>query len=69
MDYSTDVTERLVKMVLEDVIKVVVDYNGKKTDKQKAKVDTGLFECIYRAKRVVDKPMGSFGLNLEVKGK
>jgi hypothetical protein len=55
-------------MVLEDVIKVVVDYNGKKTDKQKAKVDTGLFECIYRAKRVVDKPMGSFGLNLEVKG-
>ena len=26
MDYSTDVTERLVKMVLEDTIKVVVDY-------------------------------------------
>ena len=37
MDYSTAVTERLVKMVLEDVIKVVVDYNGKKTDKQKDK--------------------------------
>jgi hypothetical protein len=68
MDYSTDVTERLVKMVLEDVVKVVVDYGSKKTDKQKAKVDTGLFECIYRAKRVVDKPMGSFGLNLEIKG-
>jgi len=26
MDYSTDVTERLVKMVLEDTIKVVIDY-------------------------------------------
>ena len=41
---------------------------NQKSDKAKAKVDTGLFECIYRAKRVVDKPMGSFGLNLEVKG-
>ena len=28
MDYSTDVTERLGKMVLEDCIKVTVDYNG-----------------------------------------
>ena len=27
MDYSTDVTERLVKMVLEDTIKVVIDYH------------------------------------------
>ena len=27
MDYSTDVTERLVKMVLEDTIKVVIDHN------------------------------------------
>jgi len=27
MDYSTHVTERLVKMVLEDTVKVVVDYN------------------------------------------
>lgn len=27
MDYSTAVTERLVKMVLEDTIKVVVDHN------------------------------------------
>ena len=26
MDYSTHVTERLVKLVLEDTIKVVVDY-------------------------------------------
>lgn len=26
MDYSTDVTERLVKMVLEDTVKVVIDH-------------------------------------------
>ena len=69
MDYSTPVTERLVKMVLEDTVKVVVDYNGCKSEKKRAKIDTGLYECIFRAKRVVEKPMGSFGLNLEVKGK
>ena len=67
MDYSTPVTERLVKMVLEDSIKVVVDYNSA-PDKKKKKVDTGLYECIYKAKRIVDKPMASFGLNMEVKG-
>lgn len=68
MDYSTHVTERLVKMVLEDTIKVVVDYASAPTAKKKAKTDTGLFECIFRAKRTVDKPMSSFGLNLEVVG-
>ena len=67
MDYSTPVTERLVKMVLEDSIKVVVDYNSA-PDKKKKKIDTGLYECIYKAKRIVDKPMASFGLNMEVKG-
>ena len=69
MDYSTPVTERLVKMVLEDTVKVVVDYAQAPTAKKKAKVDTGLYECIYRATRVVDKPMASFGLNMEVVGK
>ena len=66
MDYSTHVTERLVKMVLEDCIKVIVDYGNAK---KKSKVDTGLFECIYKAKRIVDKPMQSFGLNLVCEGK
>jgi len=66
MDYSTDVTTRLVKMVLEDCIKVVVDYADAK---KKSKVDTGLFECIYKAKRIVDRPMNSFGLNLVCEGK
>lgn len=69
MDYSTPVTERLVKLVLEDTIKVVVDYANAPTPKKKAKVDTGLFECIYRADRMVDKPMNTFGLNMEVQGK
>lgn len=69
MDYSTPVTERLVKLVLEDTIKVVVDYANAPTAKKKAKVDTGLFECIYKAKRMVDKPMNTFGLQLEVLGK
>mmetsp|Transcript_23877 Transcript_23877/g.16859 ORF Transcript_23877/g.16859 Transcript_23877/m.16859 type:complete len:110 (+) Transcript_23877:450-779(+) len=67
MDYSTKVTERLVKMVSEDIVKVVVDYANAPNNKKK-KVDTGLYECIYKAKRIVDKPMSSFGLNLEVKG-
>ena len=65
MDYSTHVTERLVKMVLEDTIKVVVDYGMAPLKKQK-KIDTGGFECVYKAKRIVDRPMNSFGLNLEV---
>jgi len=66
MDYSTEVTERLVKMVLEDTVKVVVDYADAK---KKKKVDTGLFECVYRAEKIVDKPMNSFGLNLVCEGK
>ena len=41
MDYSTSVTERLVKIVLEDSIKVIVDYASAK---KKSKVDTGLWE-------------------------
>ena len=68
MDYSTAVTERLVQMVLEDTIKVVVDY-GMASAKKQRKVDTGLFELVYKARRIVDKPMNSFGLNMEVVGK
>ena len=49
MDYSTDVTSRLVKMVLEDTIRVVVDYE-KANDYNKPDVDTGLFNCIYRGR-------------------
>lgn len=41
MDYSTPVTCRLVKMVLEDTVKVMVDERKKKTKKR------GLFKLIY----------------------
>lgn len=68
MDYSTDVTERLVKMVLEDTVKVVIDHAQAPPKKQK-KVDTGGFECVYKAKRIVEKPLNSFGLNMEVHGR
>ena len=47
MEYSTKVTERLVSMVLEDTVKVVVDYNLASV-KSRKNVDTGLWECIYR---------------------
>ena len=67
MDYSTDVTERLVKMVAEDTMKVVVDYHFAPNHK-KANVDTGLYECIFRARQPVAKPQNSFNINLEVKG-
>lgn len=30
MDYSTPITRRLVKMVMEDIVKVVVDYQKKR---------------------------------------
>ena len=67
MDYSTDVTERLVKMVLEDTMKVVVDYHYA-SNSRKHNVDTGLYNCVYRARRAVDKP-NNFNLNLAVQGK
>lgn len=52
MDYSTPVTQRLVKMVLEDVAKVVVDLKSKKSKKKTA----GLFKCIYNGEdRFVSK--------------
>jgi tubulin monoglycylase TTLL3/8 len=68
MDYSTHVTEKLVKTCLEDVCKVLVDREAKRTAKGKAAVDTGEFELIYQAKRVVEKPLNTFGLNLAVAG-
>jgi tubulin monoglycylase TTLL3/8 len=43
MDYSTPVTRRLVKMVLEDTAKVVIDAHKKKSKKKTA----GLFKCVF----------------------
>jgi len=44
MDYSTPVTKRLVKMVLEDTAKIMVD-----SPKKRSRQGTGLFKCIYRS--------------------
>lgn len=69
MDYSTQVTEVLVKTCLEDTVKVIVDYEIPKTQKKKNQVDTGEYELIYKADTVVEKPLNCFGLNLEIIGK
>jgi hypothetical protein len=69
MDYSTHVTEKLVKQCLEDVAKVIIDYPEAKTSKQKKRVDTGEFELIFKASRLVEKPLNAFGLNLAIQGK
>lgn len=68
MDYSTPVTECLVKEVMEDTIKVIVDYNCA-SKKKKAKVDTGNFTLLCRSKKAVERPIQSFGLNLLCEGK
>jgi tubulin monoglycylase TTLL3/8 len=68
MDYSTPVTTELVKEVLNDTVKVVVDYHYA-SNKRKPKVDTGNWSLIYKAKRAVERPQHSFGLNLLCEGK
>ena len=69
MDYSTHITEKLVKMCLEDTVKVMVDYESAPTAKKKAKVDTGEYELIFKADQQVYKPLNTYGLNLEITGK
>ena len=49
MDYSTPITERLVKQVLPDTIKVVFDY-ANASKKRKKHVDTGLFTLIHKGR-------------------
>jgi tubulin monoglycylase TTLL3/8 len=68
MDYSTPITKRLVKEVMEDCIKVLVDY-GYASGKKKQSVNTGNFTLIYKAKRTVERPHQAFGLNLVCEGK
>ncbi len=68
MDYSTPVTEELVKEVLSDTVKVVVDYHYA-SKKKKPKVDTGNWSLIYKARRPIERPQHSFGLNLMCEGK
>jgi tubulin monoglycylase TTLL3/8 len=68
MDYSTPVTKELVKQVLEDTVKVMVDYHYAK-GKKKKRVNTGNFSLLHKAKTVVDRPLQAVGLNLLCEGK
>jgi hypothetical protein len=68
MDYSTPVTKELVKQVLEDTIKVIVDYHYASKKKRKT-VNTGNFSLLFKAKRTVDRPLQAVGLNLVCEGK
>jgi len=45
MEYSTDLTERLVKECLTDTIKVLADYNQAK---KKKGVDTGKWKRLHK---------------------
>jgi tubulin monoglycylase TTLL3/8 len=47
MEHSTSITGRMVPDVLEDTLKVVIDYSFAKKGTKK-KVDTGGFELIYK---------------------
>ena len=47
MDYSTDITERLVSNVLPDTVKVVLDYLP---SKRKSNKDTGMWTKIFKGK-------------------
>jgi tubulin monoglycylase TTLL3/8 len=68
MDYSTPVTEELVKEVLVDAAKVIVDYQYA-SKREKPTVKTGNWTCIHKSKMSVERPQASFGLNLMLEGK
>ena len=68
MDLKTPGHDQLCKMVLEDTVKVVVDYGCEPNLKKRKEVSTGLYECIYRAERIVERPLNSYGLNMEITG-
>eukprot|EP00826_Nyctotherus_ovalis_P036353 TRINITY_DN3214_c0_g1_i2.p1 TRINITY_DN3214_c0_g1~~TRINITY_DN3214_c0_g1_i2.p1 ORF type:complete len:671 (+),score=171.15 TRINITY_DN3214_c0_g1_i2:298-2310(+) len=64
VDYSTEVTKRLVKLGLEDTIKVVVDY-GMKSLEERPKVSTGNYVKIYEG----PKHFPQFNLSLSFMNK
>ena len=47
--YSTKVTEKLIKIASEDIMKVVIDYSleNLKPEAERKKVDTGRFRQIF----------------------
>jgi tubulin monoglycylase TTLL3/8 len=58
--YSTKVTEKLIKIASEDMMKVVIDVENekKKTEKERKEIDTGRFKLIYSSSKFpkFDKP-------------
>ena len=68
MDYSTSITELLVKEVMMDTIKIMVDYY-QAPGKDKGSVDTGGFSLLIKNDRAVDRPIQSFGISLMCQGK
>lgn len=47
MEHSTKITEKLCKNVLEDTLKVVIDYGMAKKNNKK-KIDTGGYKLVYK---------------------
>jgi len=68
MDYSTDITEKLVKKVLPDTLKVILDYKPSKNKKSKS-IDTGLWKCIYKGSIIKNPKRIYTKLQFHVKSK
>ncbi len=66
MDHSTPVTERLVKLVLNELPKVILDYPKAKKKKQ---CDTGGFVLCHRNKFMVEKPPHANLVSMAIEGK
>lgn len=66
MDHSTHVTERLVKLVLNDLPKVILDYPKARRKKD---CDTGGFILLHKNKMQVERPQNANLINLELMGK
>ena len=77
MDYSTDVTKRLVKMVLPDCIKVVLDREKwhkekcglRPSKKARAKKNTGHWDLIYDAPCSINRAKTCLAVDMVVSGK
>ena len=67
-DFSSDVTEKLIKSASEDYIKVVIDRNIKYNPNASESSDTGLFTRIYKSKYIVKNSAESMGINLSIEG-
>ena len=66
-DFSSDVTERLVKMASEDLVKTVIDYQMTSKKKQN-KVSTGQWTRIHKSKIALTNTSECLSINLKVEG-